>query len=92
VKNARTDVTAVYTSEDGTVYDSTDGWRIESYGNDKILAREVGGTLDAEIAKGRDKAAILTASRDAIARLVRRGAKTRPSTVRRGEADAFEWQ
>ena len=55
MKNARTDVTAVYTSEDGTVYDSTDGWRIESYLGDKILAREVGGTLDAEIAKGRDK-------------------------------------
>ena len=85
MKNARTDVTAVYTSEDGTVYDSTDGWRIESYGNDKILAREVGGTLEVEIAKGRDKAAILTASRDAIARLVRRGdsAKTRPPVVRR---------
>ena len=54
-EQARSDVTAVYTSEDGTVYDSTDGWRIESYGSDKILAREVGGTLDAEIAKGRDK-------------------------------------
>jgi putative ABC transport system substrate-binding protein len=26
-----------HTSEDGTVYDT--GWRIESYGNDKILAR-----------------------------------------------------
>ena len=51
----RSDVTTLYTSEDGTVYDSTDGWRIESYGSDKILAREVGGTLDAEIAKGRDK-------------------------------------
>ena len=78
-------MTTVYKSDDGTVYDSTDGWRIESYGNDKILAREVGGTLDAEIAKGRDKAAILTASRDAIARLVRRGdsAKTRPPVVRR---------
>ena len=46
-------MTAVYTSEDGTVYDSTDGWRIENYGSDKILAREVGGTLDAEIAKGK---------------------------------------
>ena len=78
-------MTTVYKSDDGTVYDSTDGWRIESYGNDKILAREVGGTLDAEIAKGRDKAAILTASRDAIARLVRRGdsAKTRPPVLRR---------
>ena len=78
-------MTTVYKSDDGTVYDSTDGWRIESYGNDKILAREVGGTLDAEIAKGRDKAAILTASRDAIARLVRRGdgAKTMPPVVRR---------
>ena len=54
-----------------------------SYGSDKVLAREVGGTLDAEIAKGRDRAAILTASRDAIARLVRRGAKTRPSAGRR---------
>ena len=45
-------MTVVYTSEDGTLYDSTDGWRIESYGNNRILAREVGGTLDAEIAKG----------------------------------------
>jgi hypothetical protein len=43
MKKARAEVTAVYTSEDGTVYDSTDGWRIESYGNDKVLAREVGG-------------------------------------------------
>ena len=76
-------MTAVYTSEDGTVYDSTDGWRIERYGSDKVLAREVGGTLDAEIAQGGDKAAILIASRDAIARLVRRGAKTRPRAVRR---------
>ena len=83
MKNARTDVTAVYTSEDGTVYDSTDGWRIESYGNDKILAREVGGTLDAEIAQGKSRTDILVASRDAIARLVRRGAKTRAPAVRR---------
>ena len=37
-------MTVVYTSEDGTVYDSKDGWRIENYGSDKILAREVGGT------------------------------------------------
>jgi hypothetical protein len=65
-------VTAVYTSEDGTVYDSTDGWRIESYGTDKVLAREVGGTLDAEIAQGKSRTDILIASRDAIARLVRR--------------------
>ena len=72
MKKPRADVTALYTSEDGTVYDSRHGWRIESYGRDKVLAREVGGTLDAEIAKGRDRAAILTASRDAIARLVRR--------------------
>ena len=43
MKKARTDATAVYTSEDGTVYDSTDGWRIERYGTDKVLAREVGG-------------------------------------------------
>ena len=83
MKNARTDVTAVYTSEDGTVYDSTDGWRIERYGTDKVLAREVGGTLDAEIAKGKNRTDILIASRDAIARLVRRGAKTRPRAVRR---------
>jgi hypothetical protein len=76
-------VTAVYTSEDGTVYDSTDGWRIESYGNDKILAREVGGTLDAEIARGKNRTDILIASREAIARLVRRGAKTRPPAARR---------
>ena len=44
-------MTVVYTSEDGTVYDSTDGWRIESYGSDKVLAREVGDTLDAEIVR-----------------------------------------
>ena len=87
MKNARTDVTAVYTSEDGTVYDSTDGWRIESYGNDKILAREVGGTLDAEIAQGKSRTDILIASRDAIAHLVPRGAKTRPPAVRRERED-----
>src|SRR5262249_25543908 len=77
-------MTAVYTSEDGTVYDSTDGWRIENYGSDKILAREVSGTLDAEIAKGKSRTDILITSRDAIARLVRRGANTRPPAVRRG--------
>jgi hypothetical protein len=54
----------------------TVGWRIESYGNDTILAREVGGTLDAEIAKGKSRTDILIASRDAIARLVRRGVRT----------------
>ena len=89
MKKPQTDVTALYTSEDGTVYDSRDGWRIESYGGDKVLAREVGGTLDAEIAKGRDRAAILTASRDAIARLARRGAKTRPPAVRREREEAW---
>ena len=83
MKKAGTDATAVYTSEDGTVYDSTDGWRIESYGCDKILAREVGGTLDAEIAEGKNRTDILIASRDAIARLVRRDAKTRPPVARR---------
>ena len=67
-------MTAVYTSEDGTVYDSTDGWRIESYGNDTILAREVGGTLDADIAEGKSQAEILIA--EAIARLVRSGVRT----------------
>ena len=76
-------MTTVYKSVDGTVYDSTDGWRIESYGNDKILAREVGGTLDAEIAEGKNRTDILIASRDAIARLVRRDAKTRPPVARR---------
>jgi hypothetical protein len=80
MKKAR-DVTTLYISEDA-LYDSRHGWRIESYGSDKVLAREVGGTLDAEI-EGRDRAAILIASRDAIARLVRRGAKTRPPAVRR---------
>jgi hypothetical protein len=35
-------LTAAYTSEDRTVYDSTEGWRIERYGSDKVLAREVG--------------------------------------------------
>jgi hypothetical protein len=67
-------LTAVYTSEDGTIYDSTDGWRIESYGNDTILAREVGGTLDADIAEGKSQAEILIA--EAIARLVRSGVRT----------------
>ena len=76
-------MTAVYTSEDGTVYDSTDGWRIESHGGDKILTRQVGGTLDAEIAKGKNRTDILIASREAIARLVRRGANTRPPAMRR---------
>ena len=87
MKKARADVTVVYTSEDGTVYDSRHGWRIESHRSNKVLAREVGGTLDAEIAKGRDRAAILTASRDAIAHLVPRGAKTRPPAVRRERED-----
>jgi hypothetical protein len=77
----------VYTSEDGTVYDSTDGWRIESYGNDKILAREVGGTLDAEIAQGKSRTDILIASREAIARLVRRDAKTRRVVRREAKED-----
>jgi hypothetical protein len=89
MKKHQADVTALYTSEDGTVYDSSHGWRIESYGSNKVLAREVGGTLDAEIAKGRDRAAILTASRDAIARLVRRGAKTRPPAARREREEAW---
>ena len=75
-------MTALYTSEDGTVYDSRHGWRIESYGSDKVLAREVGGTLDAEIAKGKNRTEILIASREAIARLERRGAKTRAPSVR----------
>jgi hypothetical protein len=88
-KAASAELTVVYTSEDGTVYDSSHGWRIESYGSDKVLAREVGGTLDAEIAKGRDRAAILTASRDAIARLVRRGAKTRLPAARRKREEAW---
>ena len=76
-------MTVVYTSEDGTVYDSTDGSRIESDGSDKVLAREVGGTLDAEIAKGKSRTEILIASREAIARLVRSGARTMPPAVRR---------
>ena len=87
MKKAGTDATAVYTSEDGTVYDSTDGWRIESYGTDTVLAREVGGTLDAEIAQGKSRTDILIASRDAIARLVRRGANTRSSARRRAREE-----
>jgi len=87
VKKPQADVTALYTSEDGTVYDSRDGWRIDSYGSDKILAREVGGTLDAEIAQGKSRTDILIASRDAIARLVRRGANTRPSARRRAREE-----
>ena len=58
------------------MYDSRDGWRIERYGNDKILAREVGGTLDAEIAQGKSRTDILIASREAIARLVGGGVRT----------------
>jgi hypothetical protein len=80
-------VTTVYTSEDGTVYDSADGWRIESYGSDKVLSREVGGTLDTEIAQGKSRTDILIASRDAIARLVRRDAKTRPPAMRRAREE-----
>jgi hypothetical protein len=76
-------VTIVYRSEDGTAYDSRDGWRIESYASGKVLAREVGGTLDAEIAKGKNRTEILIASREAIAGLVRSCAKTRPPGVRR---------
>ena len=79
MKKAR-DVTTLYTSEDG---DSRHGWRIESYGSDKVLAREVGGTLDAEIAEGKNRTEILIASREAIARLVRSGARTMPPAVRR---------
>ena len=82
-EQARAGVTVIYTSEDGTVYDSTDGWRIESYGSDKVLSREVGGTLDAEIAKGKNRTEILIASREAIARLVRSGARTMPPALRR---------
>ena len=87
MKKARAEVTAVYTSEDGTVYDSTDGWRIESYGNDKILAREVGGTLDAEIAQGKSRTDILVASRDAIARIVVEARTQSPSARRRGREE-----
>src|SRR5215472_1467794 len=83
MKKPQADVTALYTSEDGTVYDSSDGWRIETYGSDKMLAREVGGTLDDEIAEGKGRTDILITSRDAIARLVRRGPNTRPPAVRR---------
>ena len=86
MKKPQADVTALYTSEDGTVYDSTDGWRIESYGNDKVLAREVGGTLDAETAKGKNRTDILIASREAIARLVRKSARP-PAVRRRAEED-----
>ena len=58
------------------MYDSTDGWRIERYGSDVVLAREVRGTLDADIADGKSQADILIASREAIARLVRSGVRT----------------
>ena len=90
MKKPQADVTALYTSEDGTVYDSRHGWRIESYGSDKVLAREVGGTLDAEIARGKSRTDILIASRDAIARLVRRGAKTRAPSVRREREEHWD--
>ena len=84
-------MTTLYTSEDGTVYDSRHGWRIESYGSDKVLAREVGGTLDGEIAQGRDRAAILIASRryeeEGLAVLVDR--RLGKASVRRVPVDNF---
>ena len=70
------------------MYDSRHGWRIESYGSDKVLAREVGGTLDGEIAQGRDRAAILIASRryeeEGLAVLVDR--RLGKASVRPGES------
>ena len=60
-----------------------------TYGSDKILAREVGGTLDAEIAEGKNRTEILIASREAIARLVRSGAKTGPRAVRQEREEAW---
>jgi hypothetical protein len=54
-----------------------------------FLAREVGGTLDAEIAKGKSRTDILITSRDAIARLVRRGANTTPPAVRLEREELF---
>ena len=41
-----------------------------------MRTREVGGTLDADIAEGKSQAEILIASREAIARLVRSGVRT----------------
>jgi hypothetical protein len=39
--------------------ESTNGWRIESYGSHEVLAHEVGGTLDAEISEGKNRAEII---------------------------------
>jgi hypothetical protein len=63
-------VTTVYKSDDGTVYDSTDGWRIESYGNDSARS---GGTQREDEASGRTARA-----RRALARM------SRPSQTRIG--------
>ena len=56
---------------------------IIQYGSDVVLAREGGGTLDADIAEGKSQAEILIASREAIARLVRSGVKTTAPAARR---------
>jgi hypothetical protein len=86
-KNGPERVTVVYTSEDGTVYDSTDGWRIERNGGHVVLAREAGGTLDADVAEGKNRTEILIASREAIARLVRSGLRTTTTARREFEED-----
>jgi hypothetical protein len=73
-------------SGDGTVYDSTNGWRIERV----LLAREADGTLDADITEGKSRTEILIASREAIARLVRTDVRTssrRGGSVKRIGAD-----
>jgi hypothetical protein len=80
-------MTTVYTSEDGTVYDSTKGWRIERYGSHVVLAREAGSTLDTDVAEGKNRTQILIASREAIARLVRSVRTTSPAARREFEED-----
>jgi hypothetical protein len=52
--------------------------------------RRCDGPLDAEIAQGKSRTDILIASRDAIARLVRRDAKTR-RVVRRESKEDWSW-
>jgi hypothetical protein len=46
-------LTACTPSEDGTVYDSTDGGGLRAMAAIRFLAREIGGTLDAEIAESK---------------------------------------
>jgi hypothetical protein len=63
----------VYQSDDGTIFSSTVGWRLDHYGRHPVLSRVLHGDLDAELAAvakcGRGN--ILVQSVNAIAKLVR---------------------